>query len=218
MARKIMRAAAWFAAGASVSIVLVALVTLVFEPPFIYGLVTRIVVVDDATEPADLIYVLNGRVDVRAGHAARMYAEGLGSRILLAHTREMARRPDRPLSELIAGEIVSRGVPESAVGIIPFPGGVVDTRDEAQALRRHLQEEPKESVIVVTTDHHTGRARRQVRQELRGLGVDVRMAAAPDPRGISPGDWWRSEEGKRIYGEELLKQVAVIGLGMVPSR
>jgi uncharacterized SAM-binding protein YcdF (DUF218 family) len=186
-------------------------ITLAFlRPVTLYRLVTPLVVVDDVLETADFIYVLNGRISTRADEAARVYLEGLAPRVRLAHTREMARRPDRPLSDLIASEIVERGVPDSAVATIPYPGGVVNTRDEGRALRIYLRSHPADRVIVVTTDHHTGRARRTLRQELRGMRVELLMAPSPDGRGIDPDNWWMTEDGRRTYGTELVKQIGAI--------
>lgn len=195
---------------ASAGLGLVTGALLMVRPASVYGVITGIVVVDDPLRPSDMIYVLNGRVGTRAAEAAEVFHGGFAPNIRLAHTREMARRPDRPLSELIAAEIVERNVPGEAVSIVPYPGGVVDTRDEARALRSYLEANPARRVIVVTTDHHTGRARRVLRQELRGLDVELLMSAAPDDRALTPENWWQTEFGRRVYGEELLKQIGSV--------
>lgn len=197
---------------ATLGVVLGAAALLVLRPATFYASVTPIIVVDDVLKPADLIFVLNGRIDTRVEMAARVYRQNLASRVLLTHTREMSQRPRMPLSALIASEIVRRGVPERAVAIIPFPGGVVNTRDEARALREYVEDNPVNRIIVVTTDHHTGRARRTLQLELRGLDVELLMAAAPDGRGIRPDNWWQAEPGRRIYGTELIKQIGAVVL------
>ena len=70
--------------------------------------------------------------------------------------------------------------------------------------------QPARRVIVVTADYHTGRARRTLRQELRGLRVELCMAAAPDDRGITPHNWWERKEGILRYTTELVKQLGAI--------
>jgi uncharacterized SAM-binding protein YcdF (DUF218 family) len=151
---------------------------------------------------------------MRAQVAARLYEDGLAPRVALPHTLEVAPASgelrESSLSERIASVIRGLGVPESAVSIIPFGGGVVNTRDEAHALRLFVEESQVRRVIVVTTDYHTGRARRTIRRALRGLDVEILMAAAPDDTGLTPFNWWESEQGRRVYGEELLKQAAVM--------
>ena len=186
-----------------------------FKTTLFYRLLTHVIVVDDQVEePADFIYVLNGAYRQRSQVAARLYQDGRAPRVLLPGTQEMAPAtdhfPESPLSQRIASVIVEMGVPEDAVTIVPFPGGVVNTRDEAEALRLQVEREPVRRVIVVTTDYHTGRARRTIKRALRGLDVEVLMAAAPEESGLAPWNWWETKEGKRIYEGELLKQVAVV--------
>ena len=176
-------------------------------------LTTRLVVVDDRLARADFIYVLNGRIAVRGGHAVLVYAQGLAPRIVLSVTNEMVPRNGRPpitVSDSMARYIVARGVPDSAVEIIPFPGGVIHTRDEGRALRSYLERAPARRVIVVTADYHTGRARRTLRQELRGLDIELLMAAAPARDGTTPATWWRTAEGIDRYISELVQQVGAI--------
>lgn len=201
-----------------VGVAVIGLVILIFaiDPTVVYGAVSRLVVSDDRLEPGAFIYVLNGRIEPRVAYAARLYDRGLAPRILIPQTREMARRPDRPLSNLIAAEIVAMGVPESAVAIVPFDGGVVDTRDEGRALRQYLEAEPVGRVIVVTMDYHSARARRTLTQELRGLDVELSMAGASDPRLFTPEDWWTTPRGRETYLGELVKLAGTVILGIIP--
>jgi uncharacterized SAM-binding protein YcdF (DUF218 family) len=176
--------------------------------------VTSLVVHDDELVAADLILVLNGKLRVRASHAARLYHAGLAPRILVAQTE--ASGPGHgsthgvPRSTAMAHLLALQGVPRSAVEIIPYRGGVVNTRDEARAIRQYLERQPARRVIVVTTDRHTGRARMVLRQELRGREVDLRISAAPDDNGITPTNWWRSRAGVYAYTGELLKQAGTV--------
>jgi uncharacterized SAM-binding protein YcdF (DUF218 family) len=182
--------------------------------PLVPWVVGSVVVHEDALRPADFIYVMNGRLEWRADEAARVYRAGYAPRILLALTQEMtpgrSNRPRMTLSEAMVRELVERGVPDSAVAIVPYAGGVIDTRDEGRALREYLDREPARRVIVVTSDYHTGRARRTLRQELRGLDVDLVMAGAQHPPGVGATSWWRTRDGVIRYAEEFVKQVGVI--------
>jgi uncharacterized SAM-binding protein YcdF (DUF218 family) len=175
---------------------------------------TRFVVVDHPLERADFIYVLNGRISVRAEHAARVYHDGLAPRVLVARTSEtFPARPHRPrlsVGDSIARYVVGRGVPAAVVTTIPFGAGVVNTRDEGRALRQQLELEPARRVIVVTTDYHTGRARRTLQQELRGLDVELLMSAAPADDGITPRNWWASAAGISRYVREFVQQIGAI--------
>jgi uncharacterized SAM-binding protein YcdF (DUF218 family) len=183
--------------------------------PTLATLLTPAIVVDDPLEHADFIYVLNGKISVRAEHTAALYRAGIAPRIVIARSVEEAYRfgstvSEVPASAVLFNRIYHRGVPESAVHIIQVPGGVASTRDEARALRSYLMEHPARKVVVVTTDYHTARARRTLMQEVEGLGVDLRMSAAPDDTGVGAENWWRSVGGIRTYGEELIKHAGTV--------
>lgn len=79
------------------------------------------------------------------------------------------------------------------------------TQGEARALARYLRKHPLRSVLVVTSDYHTRRARWTLRRELTDQRVELRMAGAP--ASFSARHWWRSEEGLMLTLEEYLKFV-----------
>jgi uncharacterized SAM-binding protein YcdF (DUF218 family) len=96
------------------------------------------------------------------------------------------------------------GVPDSAITAIPFAGGVTSTQDEGRALKAYLEQHPARRIIVVTTVHHTRRARWTLQRELAGIKVDLQMAPAPDER-FNASNWWQSEEGFVNYVNEYLR-------------
>ena len=169
--------------------------------------VAELLIVRDAPAASGLLFLLNGAENVRPPHAARLWRRGVAPRVAIAreYSPESVRAglyPNR--TDVAVGMLRRHGVPDSAIVVLPFPGGVTSTQDEGRALRAYLERHPARRVTVVTSDYHTARARWTIRQELRGLGVEVRMAAAPEP-GFGPRDWWRSEEGLILYLEEYLK-------------
>jgi len=177
----------------------------------------RAVASDDSIQPADFIFVLNGRVMVRAHHAAELYLRGLAPQIVIARTAELRpgrRNPGlRSVAEVIAEEMVIAGVDPDAIVILD--GRVDSTVDEARVLRRYLEAHPAERVIVATTAYHTGRAGWVIRRELRGLTVEVMMAGAEE-FGVGPDNWWRSAGGRRTYVGELAKWFATVFLFLLP--
>jgi len=50
-------------------------------------------------------------------------------------------------------DLIERGVPKEK--IIPFPQDADNTKEEAEALRKLLQEKSWKTVIVVTSNYHT---------------------------------------------------------------
>lgn len=171
--------------------------------------VAEMVIVREPLSRADYIVVLNGRVDSRAFRAADAYLHGFAPRILIAEVaeRSISRRGEPPtehLHERIGLSLQELGVRPTAIEYMSFPQGAMNTRDEARALREFLLRNPARRVIVVTSDYHTLRARMILRQELRGMDVELKMAPARTDD-VQPGDWWKTESGRRVYGTEFLK-------------
>lgn len=185
--------------------VLAASVALLWQPILVRlgGLLT----VDDAPAHADYLYVLTGDVNRRPFHAAKLYHAGLAPRVLIADGWDSpAKGMGQEAEPTDVNVLIMRGlgVPDSAIIVIPFAGGVTSTQDEGRALRAYLEQHPARRVIVVTTAHHTRRARWTLRRELDSLQVDLRMAAAPDER-LDASRWWESEAGFVDYVNEYLR-------------
>ena len=173
----------------------------------ILGGMAEVLIVDEPLRRSDYLLLLNGDEHTRPFHAARLYHRGLAPRILVAQAETV---PAHDLwffptaTRLALSVLRHEGVPDSAVTVIPFPGGIGSTREEAEALRAYLAEHPARRVTVVTTTYHTRRARWTFRREMRGSGVEVRVSAAPEPR-FQTSNWWRSEIGLLLHFQEYLK-------------
>ena len=159
--------------------------------------------VDDRLVRADFIYLLGGDAHIRPVHAARLYRDGFAPRVVITAGEQVDST--HHVVQLLRIE----GVPFSAVTSLALPPGATSTQDEGRALRRYLQKHPADHVIVVTSPYHTRRARWTLRRELKGVDVDLRMSAAPDPR-FSASNWWQSEEGFVAYLTEALKFVHTV--------
>lgn len=161
---------------------------------------------DGSSQSADLIYLFNGKVAVRARAAATLYHQGVAPRIALAVTAAKSPKyPTYTFSELIVEVMVGyHGVPREAIDLIPYPGGVANTRDEAQVLNRYLERYPARRIVVVTTDYHTRRVSRVLQQELNP-GPDIRIAAVRDDNGIDCGTWWKTGADWVTCGSETAK-------------
>jgi uncharacterized SAM-binding protein YcdF (DUF218 family) len=165
---------------------------------------SRAIVRSAGSRPADYLLVLNGRVESRAFSGAAAWHEGVAPRVLIA---EVAMLPERPLRihEWIADAMARHGVPRSAISFLPYPGGVANTRDEGRALRAFLEMNGAPRVVVVTANYHARRAQVILRQELRGMPIDLQVVGGPDVSGVQHDNWWKSGEGVRLYLGEYLK-------------
>src|SRR2546426_11818340 len=103
-------------------------------------------------------------------------------------------------------DLIERGVPRDR--IVRFVHDADGTLEVAQALVRIVKERKWHSVIVVTSNFHTRRARYLV-QRVFPQGGEGRLASARD-RNFDPGRWWKDRECIK----ELTKQFAGIGVAV----
>jgi len=164
-------------------------------------------VVDDPLQPADLIFVLNGDYNTRPFRAGELYQQGLAPVIVIAQAESTPAeklglvRNDTDISVEVLEKL---GVPPGKIVVLPVPGGVTSTFDEAIALRQYLEANDLHSLILVTSAFHTRRARWVVEKELAGLPVRLSVAAAPY-EGFDETNWWKSENGLITLNNEYIK-------------
>src|SRR4029077_12225079 len=133
-------------------------------------------VVEDPLEKSDAIIILsddNFYAD-RATRAAELFRQKLAPVVVASGIR---LRPNAGIAELMTHDLIERGVPRE--NILPFPQDADNTREEAQFLQKLMQERNWKSVIVVTSNYHTRRAK-YIFTKVLGGGVVVRFASARD--------------------------------------
>jgi uncharacterized SAM-binding protein YcdF (DUF218 family) len=156
-------------------------------------------IVEDSLDKADALIVLgddNFYAD-RATRAMQLFREGKAP-VIVASGRRL--RPNAGIAELIEHDLVERGVPRDR--IVRFVHDADSTVEEAQALKRLVKEKKWRSVIVVTSNFHTRRARYIFRRVFQ-QGMEVRIASARDGD-FDPEHWWE----KRKSTKELTKEFA----------
>jgi uncharacterized SAM-binding protein YcdF (DUF218 family) len=167
--------------------------------------VGRFLDVSEPPRPVDVVLVLGGAANDRPFVAAALVRAGLAERVLVPTVKPSAENQEDlrpPEHELIRRALRGRGV--ASERIVPLPGEVGSTLDEAQALARFLDAEPDTTVAVVTHAYHTRRARSLFRRVLGGRMARVHFVAAPSDQ-FSADDWWCSEEGFATYLTEYAK-------------
>jgi uncharacterized SAM-binding protein YcdF (DUF218 family) len=173
----------------------------------------------DPLTHADVIVVLSGGLPYRAEGTADVYQQGYAPLVWVS-------RPAGPQEELAEigvhyiGEeeynreaIVARGVPESAVQILPE--SIEDTEQEIEEISRVMRRDGKRTVIIVTSPEHTRRVR-ALWSRLAGndLTLIVR-GAAEDP--IDLDHWWRNTRDVFSVVREYLGLINIwIGLPVRP--
>jgi len=156
-------------------------------------------IVEDPLDKADALVVLgddNFYAD-RATRGAQLFREGKAA-VIVASGRRL--RPNAGIAELMEHDLIERGVPREK--IVRFVHDADSTLEEARALTRLVKEKKWHSVIVVTSNFHTRRAR-YIYRRVFPQGVEVRMASARDGD-FDPEHWWE----KRKSTKELTKEFA----------
>lgn len=165
----------------------------------IFRLVGEGWVVEDTLERSDAILVLsddNFYAD-RATRASQIYRQGVGA-IVVASGRRL--RPYAGITELIEHDLIERGVPKDK--ILRVAHDADSTREEAKTLAQLAKQKRWRSVIVVTSNFHTRRAR-YIFSHVFPAEIKIRIAGARDGD-FDPEGWWE----KRISVKELAREMA----------
>ena len=156
-------------------------------------------VVDEPASHADAIVVLgddNFYAD-RATRATELYRQGVAG-IVVASGRRL--RPNAGVSELMEHDLVERGVPKEK--ILRLAHDADSTSDEAVALARLAEAHKWKSVVVVTSNYHTRRAR-YIFQKVFPAAIAVSVASARDGD-FDAQRWWVKRESKKLFAREMV--------------
>ena len=193
--------------GATLASVLLVLGAVILHRPLL-GAAGDFLIVSDPPVSADAIFLLNGGLHVRPQKAAELYRSGYAPRVVLARAAPqvlIGHEQFRSVTDIALEVLREAGVADSAVIVLPVPGGAESTEDEARALATFLRDRPAQRLLVVTSDYHTRRTRWTLRREVNRPSLEIRMIPAPEE--FSGDRWWRTEEGLIVNFEEYIKVV-----------
>ncbi len=139
----------------------------------------------------------------RATRAAELFREGKAP-LIVASGRRL--RPRAGIAELMEHDLIERGVP--AEKILKFAHDADSTLEEAQALARLAKGKKWRSVIVVTSNYHTRRAR-YIFRRVFPQGVEVRVASARDGD-FDPERWWEKRKSIKELTREFAGMIVAI--------
>ncbi len=158
-------------------------------------------IIEDPLDKADALIVLgddNFYAD-RATRGAQLFREGKAP-VIVASGRRLRPNAGMGIAELMEHDLVERGVPRDK--IVRFAQDADSTLEEARSLAKLAKERKWHSVIVVTSNFHTRRAR-YIFQRVFPQGMEVRIASARDGD-FDPEEWWE----KRKSIKELTREFA----------
>src|SRR5271165_3275357 len=162
-------------------------------------------VVNEPAAHADAIVVLGGDnfYADRATHAAKLYREHVANFVVASGRRF---RPNAAEPELTEHDLVERGVPRE--NILRLPHDASSTIEEAAAIRHTAEQRHWKSLLVVTSNYHTRRARYIFQKEFPSRIV-VTVASAPDGD-FDPDHWWEKRLSVKLFVHELAGMVDAI--------
>ena len=192
------------AAGAL--LVLLVVLAFAFRSQILTGIADYLIV-NDKLQPADVIVVLNSDVNTRPFRASELYQQGLAPLIVIARsestpTVDLGLLPND--TDISVAVMEKQGVPANKIIVLPFPGGVTSTFDEAYATRQYIVAHQTHRIILVTSAFHTRRARWVFEKILAGLPVKLEMVAVPYA-GFDQTNWWKNEAGLIALNNEYIK-------------
>ncbi|MBS1841280.1 MAG: YdcF family protein [Acidobacteria bacterium] len=162
-------------------------------------------VVEDPLQKSDAIIMLsadNFYAD-RATRSAEIYRQGLAPIVVASGER---LRPYAGIAELMEHDLIERGVPKEK--ILRFAHDADSTREEARALAKLANERKWRSVIVVTSNYHTRRAR-YIFEKVFPEAISVRVAAARDGD-FDPESWFEKRKGIKLFFREMTGMAAAL--------
>ena len=152
---------------------------------------------DEPAATADALLLLgddNFYAD-RATRAAELFRQGVAP-IVVASGRRL--RPTAGIVELEEHDLIERGVPKEK--ILRFPHDADGTREEAAALAQFATEHHFRSVVVVTSNYHTRRARYLFQREFpKRIAVSVASARDGD---FDAERWWEHRKSQKLFARE----------------
>jgi uncharacterized SAM-binding protein YcdF (DUF218 family) len=162
-------------------------------------------IIEDPLDKADALIVLgedNFYAD-RATRGVQLFREGKAP-VVVASGRRL--RPNAGIAELMEHDLVERGVPKDKV--VRFTHDGENTLQEAEGLLRLVTQKKWHSVIVVTSNYHTRRAR-YIYRHVFPQGIQVSVASARDGD-FDPEHWWEKRKSIKELTMEFAGMVVTL--------
>ena len=170
------------------------------------------IIIDSEPRKADAIVLLGGGEPGRAWGAADLYREKWAPYVVLA--REPLSSDEIQLKEHgveVANGFINNvrilrglGVPESA--IVQVEPSVEYTSDELNRVRELAEDRHWKSLIIVTSNYHTRRAR-LIAKYIFGSNIDFGVVGSKHG-GMNREAWWTNRNDQRTFLIEFEKLVA----------
>jgi uncharacterized SAM-binding protein YcdF (DUF218 family) len=162
-------------------------------------------IVDETLDHADAIIVLsddNFYAD-RVTRAAELMRDGKAP-LVVASGRRL--RPYAGIAELMQHDLIERGVAKEK--ILVFAHDADSTRDEAEVLANFVTEKKWNTVLLVTSNYHTRRAR-YVFRKIFPVNVQLAVVSARDGD-FDPQQWWQKRKSLKYFTREFVGMIVAM--------
>jgi hypothetical protein len=154
----------------------------------------------DAPQRSDVILALAGETDRRPALALELLAQGYGQKVII---NVPAAAQVYGSSDVGLAQKYFQSLPQAAaISVCPIAG--LSTKEESKDAEKCLQREGARSVLIVTSDYHTRRARDIFRHEIPALEFSV--AAARDDSYFGTR-WWQHRQWAKTFVDEWLRLI-----------
>jgi len=179
------------------------LIALAFAVPMGLNALGTALIADDPLGSADAILVLAGesREGARVTHAVNLYKRGLAPLLVLSGTPMGFRTHEADVTQRHAEYL---GVPTARILAVKHDSE--STREEAGVIVSVLQRKGLKEVILVTSNYHTGRAKR-IFQKMAGPAGPRFLASSVDDGYFHPDGWWMHRKDAKTFVYEAIKTV-----------
>ena len=169
-------------------------------------------VAEDEPQQSDIIVLLIGSGPERMLGAVDLYHAKYADEILMV--RNMVRGYNLVVSQGvniphdtdIAKDVaVQLEVPEEKITVLP--GDALSTQDEAIQVREYLKSEPDiDSLIIVTSKSHSGRAKKIFVKAMESIDREVQVISCPTQYDdFNTERWWQNREDLKRGALEYMK-------------
>lgn len=155
-------------------------------------------VVDEEPRKCDTIVVLSGGGNVsRVTKGVELYQKGYSSRIIMSGGGNVTSKFKE--ADLMSMEAQDQGVPFTS---ILLESESKSTYDNAVYVKNIIQRYNLKSILLVTSNYHTRRAKYIFEEVFKNTSVEIITVSAPDSE-FSPSTWWKNHEGQQRALTEL---------------
>jgi len=187
----------------------------VLSSPVWFPALGYLLVVDDPLEKADLIEVLGDGDPQRGVEGAKLFKEGWAPRMVTTGGLIPACAEglgDKYTNADLTAKILSiHGVPPRDITVLHV---ATSTFEEAEALRKFMENSGYKSVIVVTSIYHTRRARMVFRKAFKGTNLKIIMRPAEGGK-FRLDHWWTREDDMIFVNNEYVKMILYLVQGKI---